>query len=928
MGGVVDSIFGGGGGGGGSAATGSTAPTSQNITTSNIAPWAQPGVTNLINAGMGQVFATNPDGSINFNSMKGYTPFNANTPAGNEWVQGAAGSVAGFSPLQQQAQQNIANMQVPGQYGQAMGMSTLSGLGSLGTTQQAMGYGQTGLGAGLAGMQQGMSYGQNATDPNAVAAYMNPYLQNALNPALQLQNQQFGQINAQNQGQATQQGAFGGGRQAVMQGLNQQNQMLAQNQLVGGAYNQAYNTANQNMQAASQLGMQGAGLGISGANAGLAGVGAQQAGYGQLGAQGTNLANIAGAQTQQGLNINAAQAAAGATQQQNQQNILNQAMANYNTAQTYPMTQLAQLESLYTGAPQNVTSSTYSAAPSTTSQLAGLGTAAIGAAKLMGKEGGLPEEFEVKKFKEGKRVKEDDTQEWLDMLNFSANAPSAKYVEGLGMQSPPPMVNGRVGANVDALGGNVRAGLSGTAMMTPDKRIVTKPGAVDVGYRTAQNSEYDPYLDMNAYRSINAIPGKGYAQGVNAKYTIPFVSGGIASGVPAPKLDAMLGRLDDRQLAMKADPRTNDPQTAQAALSQEAFRQQMRPAGIGSMYNYNGAGGGIVAFAGDTDGSLVKGKDDSSDIKSILMQEYKTPIEEQIARNKALMPSTDFATKYGDILGKVGYDFEADKKQAQGLRLLQAGLGIMGGTSPFAAANIGQGSQAALAGYGEDIKGLKQQQMDLAKQQFELGKFGYSTDADLVKAAHADRKSVLADLTKIYGSEKEAEARLKAAEVSAAGTVTAAGISAEKAGAKERQGIKVVFDSLVAQGYDPKSPITMDMAQEKYLAQTRPYGAAPMMSALSGEIYKDPQIKALSTQLMIAQNGGDAKEVETIQAKIAARTKEIQANFKDTAASFKPGASNPVVTTPVPPPAPAKPALNGTIKQNPDGTFDYVPNPQ
>ena len=376
------------GGGGGSSAPSTPSATSQNVTTSNIAPWAQSGVSDLINAGMGQVFQTNPDGTINTNQMKGYTPFNANTPAGNEWVQGAAGSVAGFSPLQQQAQQSIANMQTPGQYGQAMDMSTMAGLGALGTTGQAGQYGQIGQAAGLAGMQAGNAYGQNATNPNAVAAYMNPYIQNTLNPALQLQNQQFGQQNAANQGQATQQGAFGGGRQAVMQGLNQQNQMLAQNQLVGNAYNQAYNTANQNMQTAGSQAMQGAGLGITGANTGLQGVGAQQAGYGQLGAQATNLGNLAGAQTQTGLNIAQAQQGAGATQQQNQQNILNQAMANYNTAQTMPMTQLAQLESMYTGAPQNITTSTYSAAPNTVSQLAGLAGTAVAGAKLAGAKAG------------------------------------------------------------------------------------------------------------------------------------------------------------------------------------------------------------------------------------------------------------------------------------------------------------------------------------------------------------------------------------------------------------------------------------------------------------------------------------------------------------------------------------------------------------
>ena len=43
--------FGGGGGGGQSSA-----PANQNITTSSIAPWAQPGVESLISAGMQNVF--------------------------------------------------------------------------------------------------------------------------------------------------------------------------------------------------------------------------------------------------------------------------------------------------------------------------------------------------------------------------------------------------------------------------------------------------------------------------------------------------------------------------------------------------------------------------------------------------------------------------------------------------------------------------------------------------------------------------------------------------------------------------------------------------------------------------------------------------------------------------------------------------------
>jgi len=385
--------------GGGSAPAAPSQPTNQNITTSNIAPWAQSGVSSLIQSAMQNVYpnqTTNPDGSVTLGNQAGYTPFNYNTAlnqptsAQGQALSAAESTTAGFSPLQQQAQQSAYNMQVPGQYNQASNLAGASGIGALGTTGQAGMYGQYGAGLGQQGANIGSSLAQQSQDPNALQNYMNPYLQNSLAPALALQNQQFGQLGAQEQGQATQAGAFGGGREAVMAGLNQQNQMLAQNQLVGNAYNQAYNTAQGQMNTANQAALAGNAQAMQGAGIGLQGVGAQQAGYGQAGAAGTNLAGIGGQQLAAQQGVIGTQATQGALQQQQNQNTLNQAMTNYNTAQTMPMTQLGQLESLYTGAPQNITSTGYTAAPSTVSQVAGLGGAAIAGAKLAGmKRGGL-----------------------------------------------------------------------------------------------------------------------------------------------------------------------------------------------------------------------------------------------------------------------------------------------------------------------------------------------------------------------------------------------------------------------------------------------------------------------------------------------------------------------------------------------------------
>jgi hypothetical protein len=61
------------------------------------------------------------------------------------------------------------------------------------------------------------------------------------------------------------------------------------------------------------------------------------------------------------------------------------------------------------------------------------------------------------------------------------------------------------------------------------------------------------------------------------------------------------------------------------------------------------------------------------------------------------------------------------RKEARDMRLLQAGLGIAGGTSPYFFTNVGQGAAPAAQGYGEDIKGLRAEDADRKKQLAALG---------------------------------------------------------------------------------------------------------------------------------------------------------------------------------------------------------------
>lgn len=313
-------------------------PTTMTTNTSNLPPYIQPYLEANLGAAQQQVY--NMDSSGNITGIKPYVPYSPNPQD----------YVAPFSPLQQQAQAGVANLEGPSSYGQAMDM-----------TGQAANASTI---AGTAGMQQGMAYGQNAINPNAVGAYMNPYIQQALAPGLQQLAQQTGIQSAGEQSAATSSGAFGGSRQALANALQQQQGNLAANTMIGQGYATAYNTAQQNMQAASQLGMQGAQLGLAGA--------------GQYGQMANQFATIGGQGLEAQEGIYGLQQQTGATQQQQQQNIINQAVQNYAMAQQYPYQQLSFLSNMIHGLPLTATTTqNYQAAPSAVSQIAGLGTAGI-----------------------------------------------------------------------------------------------------------------------------------------------------------------------------------------------------------------------------------------------------------------------------------------------------------------------------------------------------------------------------------------------------------------------------------------------------------------------------------------------------------------------------------------------------------------------
>jgi hypothetical protein len=258
--------------------------------------------------------------------------------------------IAGFSPLQQQAMQGAANMNPAQQLSQGSGLAYGAGLGGVGMAMQA----------------------NPQNFQNQVGGYMNPYLQMSLAPQLAEANRQYDIGATKQQSAATQAGAFGGSREAIMAAENERNRNMGLNSIIGQGYNTAFGNAQNQYNQSQQQALQG--LGMANTAAGT---------LGQLG------------QTQYGqqMGINQLQNQYGGQQQAQEQNILGQQYQDFQNQVNYPYKQLGFMSDMLRGLPLSQGASTmYQAQPSMASQAVGLG--------LLGKGVGA--------FAEGGEVEQED----------------------------------------------------------------------------------------------------------------------------------------------------------------------------------------------------------------------------------------------------------------------------------------------------------------------------------------------------------------------------------------------------------------------------------------------------------------------------------------------------------------------------------------
>ncbi len=294
-----------------------------------------------------------------------------------DWAQGYFTGEKGIFP---QAQ---ALAQQPYQAYTGQRMADFSGL----TTQAMQGAGAmtpstlTTLGGGIAGaaaMNAGnvnyQGYQPGQFTGQAAGQYMNPFMQNVVDIQQREAQRQADIAGTQRGAQAVKAGAFGGSRQAVMDAEAARNLAIQKGDIQAQGLNQAFNQAqtqfNTEQQLAEQARQYGAGLGLQGLQTAIQGAGQ----LGTLGQQGFT----------QGMDINKLQAQYGGQQQAMEQAKLDQQYQDFLTQKQYPYQQLGFYTDILGSGLRGASGVTtqagqmYAPPPSTVSQLAGLGTAAIG----------------------------------------------------------------------------------------------------------------------------------------------------------------------------------------------------------------------------------------------------------------------------------------------------------------------------------------------------------------------------------------------------------------------------------------------------------------------------------------------------------------------------------------------------------------------
>ena len=373
-----------------------------------------------------------------------------------------------------------------------------------------------------------------------------------------------------------------------------------------------------------------------------------------------------------------------------------------------------------------------------------------------------------------------------------------------------------------------------------------------------------------------AMPEMEAVKDAALKYDKPTLARLAQSGQLSPTLAVMAGMMRDRVVQSEMKP-PSPPTVAEEVMQPMGQRmglgaiapggqpqapqqmppqmpQQPQPQGQGldqvpvppQMFERQGmASGGIVAFqagGGTPPPSFAN------------MYSGLTPDLEALAEaRRAYM---------GDFPTESEEERRNRRREEQALRLMEAGLGIAGGTSESFAANL-KGALPAIRGYGTDLATQRKEDfLRLAAERGEKGKVFEGVLGARGKAAESAAAESRLD--------KELTAREAIESANRQSRETIASLPKEK-----EQAAKTIFDEAAAAGM----PITMEQAFTRATAALNP--APDRYNALSNRLTAaNKEISALRyINEITIQREKDPKKKETIKNDFETERKAILSNY-------------------------------------------------
>ena len=760
--------------------------------------------------------------------------------------------LAGFTPMQQQAQQAAGSMQVAPQVGAATGIAGMAGLGS---------------------MMAGQQYNMMATDPGATQAFMSPYMQNVVDIQKREAARQSAIQGVGEQAAATRAGAFGGSRQAIIEAERQRNLAQQMGDIQARGSQSAFEQARQAQQFGAELGLRG---------------------LGQAGQMASTLGQLGQTQFGQQQGIIGLQRDVGKEQQALRQAAYDIGYQDFLRQQQYPYQQLGFMADMIRGVPVGQTATTIYQQPAASplSQLLGAGMAGYGAYRQFGAaEGGSvpgyaegggisglnPIEREAaldnmgdrqmqglmgladvsqlaklqvaEKLQQNAQLRKAVAMAQADQLPQTTVAEEALMEMGLGgLDVPDDMVSA-------AEGGIISFQAAGAV---PPPRVV--PGGAPLGGQFTDNASR-----QNELARLRALLGMAESDAERAK------------------IQAQIARLDPTAAAPAAASPTAAPATGIAGLPgmQKQFMGMMTsPELTAAQKKY---GEQMEAVSAD---ELAAAEEE----KALIAKQQAELGERGVEREKYLKEQQE------GLKGKEDKEFN--------MALIEAGLAMMAGTSANPFENIGKGALAGTKAYRVGMEKIADRRDKLNDALFNLYDLRYgdkvANQKELraaeakVRSAKTGMKKTAAQVTKELNIDIPQAALTKSLEL--ASDQLAAQIKANATRAA-RDPVDVQMEkyfALKAEGKDEEAAAVMKNIET---AQRGKYAAYPTQAlradvAMEQAIQRDPAVVAAGQALSIAMASRDQAAITKAQTDLAIAEQKARVKLTSTTAPASGGTGN------------------------------------